>query len=98
MAIDATTHWHGQRCSGPGRPRPGPGPTLVAPGRAGPGPRASCFGPALEGQGQGPVKVGRPWPGPARGQCTRTLSAGTGFWRVRVRVALEYPRVTRDNP
>ena len=29
---------------------------------------------------------------------TRTLSAGTGFWWVRVRVALKYPRVTRDNP
>jgi hypothetical protein len=36
-----------------------------------------------------------PLPVPAK---TRTLSAGTGFWRVRVRVALNYPRVTRDNP
>src|SRR5260221_14440919 len=53
----------------PGRPWPDPGPTLVAPGRADPGPRASWLGPTLEGQGQGPVKVGWPWPGPAHGQC-----------------------------
>ena len=29
---------------------------------------------------------------------TPTLVQGYGFWRVRVRVALKYPRVTPDNP
>ena len=37
---------------------------------------------------------GVPVPVPVK---TRTLSAGTGFWRVQVRVALNYPRVTRAN-
>src|SRR5260221_2875737 len=29
---------------------------------------------------------------------TRTLSVGTGFWRVRGQGALKYPRGTPDNP
>ena len=34
------------------------------------------------------------YPQPVPGN-TRTLCAGAGIWRVRVRVALKYPRVTR---
>ena len=41
-----------------------------------------------------PVGFIKPLPGPAE---TPTLGSGYGFARVRVRVALENPRVTRDN-
>jgi len=37
----------------------------------------------------------KPGPQPAK---TPTLECGYGFSQVRVWVALEYPRVTRDNP
>ena len=41
------------------------------------------------------LTLGVPIPVPVK---TRTLSVGMGFWQVRVQVALEYPRVTCDNP